>query len=236
MINIAVCDDNPIFLKEIIALIDKVYTDEHTIISFSNAQALLSHIEDYSENCIDIIITDIEMPGMNGVSMAKALKPLYPRLQFVFITNYTDYIQDVFSVDPVYYILKPVDPQKLLEALEMAVAEIDAGNRNAINITSKKKVLRIRYDEIKYVESYMRTILVHEIRRNTEILMKLDDFQKQLPSFFIRTHKSYLVNMNMVRSISNNRIELFSGEIVPVAKAKFPEIKKTILHYLGEKL
>ena len=236
MINIAVCDDNPIFLKEIIALIDKVYTDEHTIISFSNAQALLSHVEDYSENCIDIIITDIEMPGMNGVSMAKALKPLYPRLQFVFITNYTDYIQDVFSVDPVYYILKPVDPQKLLEALEMAVIEIDAGNRNAINITSKKKVLRIRYDEIKYVESYMRTILVHEIRRNTEILMKLDDFQKQLPSFFIRTHKSYLVNMNMVRSISNNRIELFSGEIVPVAKAKFPEIKKTILHYLGEKL
>ena len=236
MINIAVCDDNPVFLKEIISLIDKVYTDEHTIISFSNAQALLSHIEDYSENCIDIIVTDIEMPGMNGVSMAKALKPLYPRLQFIFITNYTDYIQDVFSVDPVFYILKPVDPQKLLEALEMAVAEIDAGNRNAINITSKKKVLRIRYDEIKYVESYMRTILVHEIRRNTEILMKLDDFQKQLPSFFIRTHKSYLVNMNMVRSISNNRIELFSGEIVPVAKAKFPEIKKTILHYLGEKL
>ncbi len=236
MINIAVCDDNPVFLKDIITLIDKVYTDEHTIISFSNAQALLSHIEDYSENCIDIIITDIEMPGMNGVSMAKALKPLYPRLQFIFITNYTDYIQDVFSVDPVYYILKPVDPQKLLEALEMAVAEIDAGNRNAINITSKKKVLRIRYDEIKYVESYMRTILVHEIRRNTEILMKLDDFQKQLPSFFIRTHKSYLVNMNMVRSISNNRIELFSGEIVPVAKAKFPEIKRTILHYLGEKL
>lgn len=236
MINIAVCDDNPVFLKDIITLIDKVYTDEHTIISFSNAQALLSHIEDYNENCMDIIITDIEMPGMNGVSMAKALKPLYPRLQFIFITNYTDYIQDVFSVDPVYYILKPVDPQKLLEALEMAVAEIDAGNRNAINITSKKKVLRIRYDEIKYVESYMRTILVHEIRRNTEILMKLDDFQKQLPSFFIRTHKSYLVNMNMVRSISNNRIELFSGEIVPVAKAKFPEIKKTILHYLGEKL
>lgn len=236
MINIAVCDDNPVFLKEIVSLIDKVYTDEHTIISFSNAQALLSHVEDYSENCIDIIVTDIEMPGINGLSMAKALKPLFPRLQFIFITNYSDYIQDVFSVDPVYYILKPVDPQKLLEALEMAVTEIDAGNRNAINITSKKKVLRIRYDEIKYVESYMRTILVHEIRRNTEILMKLDDFQKQLPSFFIRTHKSYLVNMNMVRSISNNRIELFSGEIVPVAKAKFPEIKKIILHYLGEKL
>lgn len=236
LINIAVCDDNPIFLKELIGIINKVYTGEHTIFTFSNAQALISHIEDYGENCIDIIVTDIEMPGMNGVNMAKSLKPLFPRLQFIFITNYTEYIQDVFSVDPIYYILKPVDPKKLLEALNKAVTQIDTGNRNAVSITSKNKVLRILFDEIKYVESYMRTILVHEIRRNTEILMKLDDFQKQLPSFFIRTHKSYLVNMNMIRSISNNRIELFSGEIVPVAKAKYPEIKKTILHYLGEKL
>lgn len=236
MINIAVCDDNPIFLKELITTIDKVYDGEHTIFAFSNAQALISHIEDYSENCIDIVVTDIEMPGLNGVNMAKELKPFYPRLQFIFITNYTEYIQEVFSVDPIYYILKPVDPEKLVEALDKAVNAIEAGNRNAVSITSKNKVLRIRYDEIKYVESYMRTILVHELRRNTEILMKLDDFQKNVPTFFIRTHKSYLVNMNMIRSISNNRIELFSGEIVPVAKAKYPEIKKTILHYLGERL
>lgn len=236
MINIAVCDDNPVFLKEIISTIDKVYPDKHSIFAFSNAQALISHIEDYSEDCIDIIVTDIEMPGINGVNMAKSLRPLYPRLQFIFITNYTEYIQDVFTVDPIYYILKPVDPKNLVEALDKAVAAIDAGNRNAVNITSKKKVLRIRHDEIKYAESYKRTILVHELRRNTEALMKLDDFQKMLPPHFIRTHKSYLVNMNMIRSISNNRIELFTGEIIPVAKAKFPEIKKEILHYLGEKI
>lgn len=236
MINIAVCDDNPVFLKEIISTIDKVYPDKHSIFAFSNAQALISHIEDYSEDCIDIIVTDIEMPGINGVNMAKSLRPLYPRLQFIFITNYTEYIQDVFTVDPIYYILKPVDPKKLVEALYKAVAAIDAGNRNAVSITSKKKVLRIRHDEIQYAESYKRTILVHELRRNTEALMKLDDFQKMLPPHFIRTHKSYLVNMNMIRSISNNRIELFTGEIIPVAKAKFPEIKKEILHYLGEKI
>lgn len=236
MINIAVCDDNPVFLKEIISTIDKVYPDKHSIFAFSNAQALISHIEDYSEDCTDIIVTDIEMPGINGVNMAKSLRPLYPRLQFIFITNYTEYIQDVFTVDPIYYILKPVDPKKLVEALYKAVAAIDAGNRNAVNITSKKKVLRIRHDEIKYAESYKRTILVHELRRNTEVLMKLDDFQKMLPPHFIRTHKSYLVNMNMIRSISNNRIELFTGEIIPVAKAKFAEIKKEILHYLGEKI
>ena len=54
-----------------------------------------------------------------------------------------------------------------------------------------------------------------------------DDFEKELPPYFLRIHKSYSVNMNMIRSINNNRIELFSGEVIPVAKAKYPEIKKS---------
>lgn len=236
MINIAVCDDNTVFLDEIIKLIDDILTEEHTITKFTNAQALISRIEDYSDQCIDIVLTDIEMPGLNGIAMAKELKTLHPRLQFIFVTNYTEYIEDAFSVEPVFYILKPVEPNKLSEALNKAILKIDAENHNTFNITSKNKVLRIRFDEIKYVESYRRTIIIHELRQNTELVMKLDDFCKQAPDFFIRTHKSYLVNMNMIRNISNNRIELFSGETVPVAKAKYHEIKTAILRYLGEEL
>lgn len=236
MINIAVCDDNPIFLNEITKLIEEVLTEEHTISKFNNAQSLISRIEDYSDECIDIVLTDIEMPGLNGITMAKELKTLHPRLQFIFITNYTEYIEDAFSVEPVFYILKPVDPQKLSEALSKATLKLEAENHNTFNITSKNKVLRIRFDEIKYIESYRRTIIIHELRQNTELIMKLDDFCKQAPNFFIRTHKSYLINMNMIRNISNNRIELFSGETVPVAKAKYHEIKTSVLRYLGEEL
>ena len=236
MVNIAICDDNSVFSEELSCLVDKAFTEEHTILKFSNAQALINHIEDYSSECIDIILTDIEMPGLNGISMAKELKQLHPRLQFIFVTNYTEYIEDAFSVEPVFYILKPVNIQKISEALNKAMLKIEAESRNTFNITTKNKVLRIRFDEIKFIESYRRTIIIHELRQNTELIMKLDDFCKQAPNFFIRTHKSYLVNMNMIRNISNNRIELFTGETVPVAKAKYHEIKTAILRYLGEEL
>lgn len=236
MINIAICDDNPVFLDEIIKLIDDILTEEHTITKFTDAQELISHVDDYSDECIDIVLTDIEMPGLSGIAMARELKTLHPRLQFIFITNYTEYIEDAFSVEPIFYIIKPVDPKKLSEALNKAILKIEAENHNTFNITSKNKVLRIRFDEIKYVESYRRTIIIHEVRQNTELVMKLDDFCSQAPRFFIRTHKSYLVNMNMIRNISNNRIELFSGETVPVAKAKYHDIKTAVLHYLGEEL
>lgn len=232
--NIAVCDDNIVFLNDFVAEINKVTGGIHRILKFENAESLIEKINNYSDDCIDLVVTDIELVDMNGLEMAKTLKKNYPRIQIIIVTNYTEYIQEVFSVEPLHYLLKPLDSEKLKEALERAEKAVEIGKRNTISITSKNKLVRVHCDEIKYVESYMRTILVHEIKCNTEIYMKLDEFCLRLPPFFIRTHKSYLVNMNMIKSISNNRIELFSGEIVPIAKAKYPEVKKQVLKYLGE--
>lgn len=236
MLNIAICDDNQIFLNHLADTVEKLIKVEHNIFKFSNANELLNRIEDYSSETVDIVITDIEMPGLDGVNMAKELKNIQPRIQFIFVTNYTEYIQEVFAVNPVYYILKPVDENKLAEALQKATNQLLDSDKRCFNVTSKNKIVRIRFDDIKYVESYSRKIIVHETRRNTELLMKLDDFEKELPPYFLRIHKSYSVNMNMIRSINNNRIELFSGEVIPVAKAKYPEIKKDILAFLSSQL
>lgn len=236
MLNIAICDDDKLFLDTFAETVSPLIKEDHNILKFTNSSDLLERIEDYSSDCIDIVITDIEMPGLNGINMAQELKTLHPRIQFIFVTNYTEYIQEVFVVSPVYYILKPVDKVKLAKALEKAIGQLSESDKKCFNVTSKNKILRIRYDEIKYIESYSRKIIIHEIRRNTELLMKLDDFEKELPPYFLRIHKSYLVNMNMIRSINNNLIELFSGEVIPVAKAKYPEIKKSILVFLSSQL
>ena len=179
MLNIAICDDNQIFLDDFAKTISSCIKEDHNILKFTNANDLLNRIEDYSDESIDVVITDIEMPGMNGISMAKELKNLHPRIQFIFVTNYTEYIQEVFAVNPVYYILKPVDKNKLSEALEKATAELSELDKKCFNVTGKNKILRIRFNEIKYIESFSRKIIVHETRRNTELLMKLDDFEKE---------------------------------------------------------
>ena len=236
MLNIAICDDNKLFLEKFAETVSSLIKEEHNIVKFTNPNDLLHRIEDYSDDSIDMVITDIEMPGLNGVNMAKELKALHPRIQFIFVTNYTEYIQEVFAVNPIYYILKPVDETKLAEALKKAIEQLSESDKKCFNVTSKNKILRIRYDEIKYIESYSRKIIIHETKRNTELLMKLDDFEKELPPYFLRIHKSYSVNMNMIRSINNNLIELFSGEVIPVAKVKYPEIKKSILRFLSLQL
>lgn len=232
--NIAVCDDNIIFLNEFVVELKKIVGENHHISMFKNAEELLKNIEDFSGENIDVVITDVELTEMNGINMAKKIKEKRPSVQIIIITNYTEYIEDAFSVDPIHYILKPIDFSKVKNALEKAAESLEKIKKNTLTISSKNKFIRVNCDDVKYVESYMRTILVHEIKCNTEIYMKLDEFDLIAPSYFIRTHKSYLVNMNMIKSISNNRIELFSGEIIPVAKVKYPDVKKQVLKYLGE--
>lgn len=232
--NIAVCDDNIVFLNTFVEETKNLVGSAHRVFSFKNPEELMERIEKYSQDSIDVVITDIELPGINGIEMAKKIKEKYPRIQIILVTNYTEYIQDAFSVEPIHYILKPIDYEKVKEALLRAEKAISLSEKKTITITNKNKLVRVYCDEIKYVESYMRTILVHELKVNTELYMKLDEFNALAPRYFVRTHKSYLVNMNMIKSISNNRIELFSGEVIPVAKAKYAEVKKKILEYFGE--
>lgn len=234
MITIAICDDNTEILKEVQDLINEINFEAD--ITYFNYSVTLANFLQTENKPFDIIITDIKMPDIDGIKLAKNIKRQNPNTHFIFITSYPEYVQDVFTINPVYYILKPIDKNKFMEAISLAKDRITASKGNTINFVSKNKALRLRIDDIEYVESINRTAVFHLMNSSIEINKKLDDIEKELPSNFIRCHKSYLVNMNMIHEISNNRITLFSNTTVPVAKKRFHDVKKKILDYWGATL
>ncbi len=236
MVRIAVCEDDVKVLDTICQMIVDNLQCEHSILKFTSAEEVLSYVDEYGDASINILVSDIELPGENGVEMSGRLRNVHPDMQFVFVTNYTDYIEDVFSVDPVYYILKPVKTEKLVEALNKAISRIEKNNEQCITITRNTKLIRIKLNEIKFAESDRRTINLHLHSSSVHFNMRLDELEKKLPENFLRVHKSYLVNMNYIGSISNNKIVLLTGEEIPVAKAKYTDVKGSILKYLGDKL
>lgn len=232
MLNIAICDDNKSFLKEFSNLVDSLVKEDHTIKSFSDPKKLQDFINE-NTNKIDIVITDIKMPEFNGIQLAKSIKPIHPYIHFIFVTAYVDFIQEVFSVNPVYYITKPVQKDKLEEAISLAKERIEQKKANTIKLKKNNTPLQIPIDEILYVESDKRRIIIHTIYLEENINVKLDELEKELPSYFLRCHKSFLVNMNMIYRISNNKITLFSNKTIPVAKSRYSEVKKAIIKHWG---
>ncbi len=227
MLNILICDDKAEWRNEIQKQIENSLCVPYNLTVFSEARLLLDF---FKENSADIIVTDIQMPETGGIELAKEIHAQNPHTQIIFTSAFTDYIQDVFSVNPVYYLLKPYDAEKFKEAFRLAVQNLEQ-QQKFLEILSQNKAVRICISEVRYVESDKRTVIFHETDAEQSCYAKLDDVENELPGYFIRCHKSYLVNMNQIKRISNNQIELFSGEILPVAKSRFPAIKQEILKF-----
>ena len=236
MINVIICDDNTLFLNDLAQAIERVADFEHRVFPFKNAAELLTNTEEAFKSNMSLLLTDIEMPDINGIELAKKLKEVYPFLQTIFITNYPEYVENAFDVEPVHYIIKPINDEKLRVALTKAAEQLKKQTKNCLQINTKDKFIRIPYSEIKYIKSIGRKAIVYDLNKNTAVPKKLDDLEKLLPDCFLRVHKSYLININMVEQIKNYKITLFNGDIIPVSKSKYPNTKSKIIDYFGNQL
>lgn len=227
MIKILICNDK---LKEIENLkesIKRVTAFNYDILTFSSPNDFINYL---SHNSADIAFIDIQMEPLNGIETAKTIHKKNSHIQIIFTSSNKDYIQEVFCVSPVYYLLKPFNDTNVKESIELATNNLHYQNQ-AISVISQSQTVNIIINEIQYVESKKRIVEFHHNAEITQSFMKLNEVSAMLPNCFIRCHQSYLVNINFVAKISNNAIELYSGIILPVSKRRFATTKKTILKY-----
>lgn len=228
MIKIVICDNNKIFLDKLEQMVRDVLAHQsYTLAAFTSTAGVLEFLK---TNPTDILITDIRMPEQSGIETAKKAHEMQSGIQFIFVSNYVEYIEDVFAVKPIFYLLKPIRPEKLKEALFMAVQAAEQ-NKQALTIKIKKKTFRIPFREIRYLESNSRNVWIYT-RQSTDVFpVNLNALEKQLPGNFVRCHKSFIVNMDYIESIANNQINLYSGPTIPVAKSRYHDTKNNILRF-----
>ncbi len=178
-----------------------------------------------SENRIDLLFVDIQMPDLSGLELVRNLeyKPV-----IIFITAYDKYALEGFKADAVDYLLKPVDYPEFLKAAEKAKKWIYAKNevvsiksdKEFLFIKSEHKVIRIDLNSIKYIEGMSEYVRIHrEHSRSVMSLLSLKSLEEQLPEDqFMRVHKSYIVNLKKISEIESNIIVCGDGVTIPVSK------------------
>jgi DNA-binding LytR/AlgR family response regulator len=178
-----------------------------------------------SENKIDILFVDIQMPDLSGIELVTNLeyKPV-----IIFTTAFDKYAMEGFKVDAVDYLLKPVDYPEFLKAAEKARMWIIARNeivsiksdKEFLFIKSEYKIIRIDLKTITYIEGMSEYVRIHrEHARSVMSLLSLKSLEEQLPEDqFMRVHKSYIVNLKKITEIENNIIVCGDGITIPVSK------------------
>lgn len=236
MLHIAICDDEPIqlsLLKSLVTDWAKLANTELQIDSCQSADQFLFLWEEKKD--IDILLLDIEMPGMSGISLAHRLRSIGEDLQILFVTGIADHVLEGYDVDAVSYLLKPVKKERLFACLDRAKNRCGHKAPELV-LETAGEVVKVKLMDICYLESLAHDTIVYcvnmpeAIRCKTGIAQMQQKLHRESGSFF-KMHRSYLINLAHVERITRKEVEMETGDILPIARGKWEELNRAYLNY-----
>lgn len=227
--KIAICDDSDIDRKYVNDMVSHWAKDNGYMIhvdEFPSAESFLFKYED--ENDYDIILLDIEMDGMDGVTLAKRLRKVNENIQIVFITGYSDYIAEGYEVAALHYLMKPVKEGKLLSVLDRASDKLQK-NEKVLNFDVNGEMVRVPIYQIRYAEVYGNYVTIHAQQELT-VKMTLGEVEKQLDDRFYRVGRSAIVNLTQISRVTKSDIKLSDGTLIHLPRGSYDGVNRAIIN------
>ena len=227
--KIAICDDLATDRKYLSSLCEiwGRHSCYHIQISeFTSAENFLFNYAEKKD--FDILLLDIEMGAMDGVTMARKLRQDNQTVQIIFITGYSDYISDGYEVDALHYLMKPLQEEKLFTVLDRAVTKLIKSER-ILNIISQGEMLRLPVCQISYVEVNSNYITIHS-QQSITLKMTLSELEKKLDSHFFRVGRSALVNLEKITRVTKKEIYLQNGSIISLPRGAYEKVNRAIIN------
>ena len=187
---------------------------------------------------IDLIFLDIQMPKITGIGFIKSLSNL-PKI--IITTAYPDYAVEGFELDVVDYLLKPIPFERFMAAIDKFYKLRDKGisvvvdenalpaDKNYMFVRSERKMVKIFFDEILFIESLKDYVQIKTKTRNVITKNQISNFESLLPAnYFLRIHRSYIVAIDKIDAVAYNTIIIGKYEL-PISKS----CKSNVMHTLN---
>ena len=226
--KIAICDDTEIdrnYIKDIVsdwAGRNGIKVDIHL---FASAEQFLFEYEDSKD--YQILLLDIEMGKMDGVTLAKELRKTNDSAQIVFITGYSDYIAEGYEVSALHYLMKPVKEEKLFEVLDRAANKLGKDEKSLMLESSGETNLVPIY-RIRFIDVRGNYTTVHADKEYT-VKKTLSDMEKELDERFFRVGRSCIVNLTYISKVTKTDIFFNTGESVPLPRGSYEKVNRAII-------
>ena len=227
--KIAICDDSDADRQYVLNMVDRWATSAGRVVhtdTFTSAENFLFHYAEESD--YDILLLDIEMGAMDGVTMAKQLRKNNDTVQIVFITGYSDYISEGYEVSALHYLMKPVKEGKLFSVLDRAIEKISK-NEKIFNFEINGEMIRIPIYQIRYLDVLGNYVTIHGIKEYT-VKMTLSEFEKMLDDRFYRVGRSTIVNLTLITRVTKTEIRLNDGTSISVPRGSYEGINRAIIN------
>jgi len=232
-IKCIIIDDEPLAIKVVRNYLDE-FQNFNLVGMFNNP---LESIETMKRNDIDVIFLDINMPKMNGFEF---LRNLDVKTNVVITTAYREHALESYDLDVLDYLVKPIPFNRFLKTINKITQKVyllrghrkpgAANEEGFIFFKVEKKLVKIKFDEILYIESLKDYIKIITVTGNYLVHKSLTSVTEELPSDnFLRIHRSYTIAIDKVASVEGNLVEI-SSKRIPIGRKYVNHAKQVILN------
>lgn len=229
MINIAICDDDKSqinFLKNML----REWNSQTFITEYNSAEQFLFS---YPDKPCDLLLLDIEMGNMNGMELARSLRTKGNMLPIIFITGFSEYMNEGYDVEALHYLLKPVNKHKLFQVLDRYANRHKTDNRVILPVGDESVL--VCADEIVYCEAFgKKTQITMNNGKDIVCICGLSTTAEKLGNRFVPCHRSYIVNIRYISSISKTDVTMDSGKKIPVSRRLYDSVNRAFIAYYKE--
>lgn len=227
--KVAICDDSDVdrrYIMDMVRSWASAAGHEVQIDGFPSAESFLFRYA--GESDYDILLLDIEMGAMDGVTMAKELRKSNDTVQIIFITGYSEYISEGYEVAALHYLMKPVNEEKLCLVLDRAAEKL-AKNERVLNFEVSGEMVRVPIYQIRYADVLGNYVTVHA-QTDVTVKMTLGELEKQLDERFYRVGRSALVNLTQISRVTRAEIRLNDGTAIPLPRGAYEGVNRAIIN------
>lgn len=235
--QIAICDDDKQELLRIRRLVDEYLNsnpkdNKIEVSSFESNMKLLALIEGGKH--FDLFLLDVIMPNINGINLASEIRNRDQVAKIIFLTSSPEFAVESYAVDAFSYLLKPIQKEKLFSVLEKVCTDMCSSQKQYILVKTHTCLSKIFFHQLIYVEVMGRTVSFHQ--KNGTIIESASTIS-QIESVllsdnrFIKTHRSFIINLDYVKNLSPEGFTLTSDKLIPVSRKVYKEVKQAYINY-----
>lgn len=234
MFKIAICDDDLQELSRISDLLSQYKTEKNAVFkhdAFSNAVELL---EAMKRQAYDVLLLDVLMPGMNGLTAAHEIRGFDPAVKIVFLTSSPEFAVESYAVNAHYYLLKPGTADKLFPILDRIFLEEDRRSET-LSIMQPSGLIRLPLGRVEFLEVYGKRLMFHfndgSVKEIRGCISKFED-KLLCKDSFLKVHRSFIINMEYIQSLNARDLVTYTGQTVPVSRLLHNHVKEAYMQFL----
>ena len=227
--KIAICDDSQAdreYISDLVKRWGERAGQPLHIDLFASAENFLFQYEEKKD--YDVLLLDIEMGAMDGVTMAKKMRLDNDIIQIVFITGYSEYIAEGYEVAALHYLMKPIKEEKLFEVLDWAIEKLSK-NERILTFENGGEMVRIPIYHIRFAEVFGNYVTIHATE-DVRVKMTLGELEKELDERFYRVSRSAIVNLTRISRVTKSEIRLSDGMIIPLPRGAYESVNRAIIN------